>query len=60
MKFTELAKKTEKELRVLMAAKQDRLRVFRFDLASGRVKNVKEARALKKDIARILTKLSNI
>lgn len=60
MKFAELAKKNEKELRILMAKKQDRLRVLRFDLAGGRVKNVREIRALKRDIARILTKISNI
>ena len=54
------SKKTEKELGVLMATKQDKLRVLRFNLASGKIKNVREVRVLKRDIARILTQLSNI
>jgi ribosomal protein L29 len=35
------------------------LRQLRFDLVSGKVKNVKEIRETKKDIARILTILRN-
>ena len=34
---------------------RERLRILRFDLASGKVKNVREVRKVKKDIARILT-----
>ena len=55
MKAVELKKKTNKELTRLLIKNKERLRSLRFDLASGRVKNVREIRNLKKDIARILT-----
>lgn len=55
MKVVELKKKTNKELIKLLIKNKERLRFLRFDLASGRVKNVREIRNLKKDIARILT-----
>jgi len=55
MKAVELKKKTNKELTKLLIKNKERLRSLRFDLASGRVKNVREIRNLKKDIARILT-----
>lgn len=34
---------------------REKLRQLKFDLASGKVKNVREIRQIKKDIARILT-----
>ena len=55
MKAIELKKKTNKDLNKLLLKNKERLRSLRFDLASGRVKNVREIRNLKKDIARILT-----
>ena len=55
MKAVELKKKTNKELTKLLIKNKERLMSLRFDLASGRVKNVREIRNLKKDIARILT-----
>ena len=55
MKGTKLKKKTNKDLNKLLLKNKERLRSLRFDLASGRVKNVREIRNLKKDIARILT-----
>ncbi len=55
MKAVELKKKTNKELTKILIKNKERLRSLRFDLASGRVKNVREIRNLKKDIARILT-----
>ena len=55
MKIEELRQKSESELKNLLAEKRERLRVLRFDLASGKVKNVREIRQIKKDIARILT-----
>ena len=55
MKAVELKKKTNKELNKLLIENKERLRSLRFDLASGRVKNVREIRNLKKGIARILT-----
>ena len=57
MKISELRQKPKNELQSLLNEKRGRLRVLRFDLASGKVKNVLEIRQIKKDIARILTLL---
>ena len=55
MEINELRKKSEPELQKFLAEKKERLRSLRFDLVSGKVKNVREIRETKKDIARILT-----
>jgi len=55
----ELKKKSEKDLQQLIDEKRERIRQLRFTIASGKVKNVREIRALKRDIARILTALNN-
>ena len=55
MKITELRPKSENELKKLFQDNREKLRALKFDLASGKVKNVREIRSLKKDIARILT-----
>jgi large subunit ribosomal protein L29 len=55
MKISEFKQKPKKELQRLLRNSQDKLRQLRFDLASGKVKNVREIRQIKKDIARILT-----
>lgn len=55
MKVKELREKKEDELKKILSKKREKLQEIRFKLSSGRVKNVKEARDLKKDIARILT-----
>ncbi len=60
MKIAELKQKSMEELKKFEQEKRERLRVLRFDLAAGKVKNVKEIRAIKKDIARILTLLKQI
>jgi ribosomal protein L29 len=52
---TNFANKTEKELQVLLGEKQVALRAFRFNVAGSNVRNVKEGRTLRKDIARIQT-----
>ena len=57
MKSTELRQKSREELQKLLEEKREKLRILRFDLASGKVKNVREIREIKKDIARILTML---
>lgn len=51
----ELKAKPLAELLKLLREGRERLRVLKFDLAAGKVKNVKELRKLHKDIARILT-----
>jgi len=55
MKISELHQKTKTELQKLLQDNRERLRQLRFDLAAGKVKNVREIRKIKKDIARILT-----
>jgi len=55
MKIKELHQKSFVDLQKLLETNQEKMRRFRFDLASGKLKNVREIRKLKKDIARILT-----
>ncbi|MFY9458070.1 MAG: 50S ribosomal protein L29 [Candidatus Spechtbacterales bacterium] len=55
MKIREVRQKSKEELTKMLSQNRNRLLSLRFDLAGGRVKNVKEIREVKKDIARILT-----
>ncbi|MDI6591658.1 MAG: 50S ribosomal protein L29 [Patescibacteria group bacterium] len=57
MKIRELRQKSKPELQKMLQDWREKLRKLRFDLASGKVKNVREIREVKKDIARILTLL---
>ncbi len=58
MKISELRLKSNNELQKIMQDNRERFRQLSFDLVAGKVKNVREIRKIKKDIARILT-LSN-
>jgi large subunit ribosomal protein L29 len=55
MKAQKLRKKSKTDLEKLLQERREHSRVLRFDLASGKLKNVREIGATKKDIARILT-----
>jgi len=55
MKTTELRQKSKEELQKSLQVLREKLRQLRFDLSAGKVKNVREIRMIKKDIARILT-----
>jgi len=55
MKPSEIRQKSQKELQKLLQDNREKLRQLRFDLMAGKVKNVREIRMIKKDIARILT-----
>lgn len=57
MKIRELRIKTEKELKENLINLRDKLRDLRFNLAGGKVKNIREIRQTKRDVARILTLL---
>jgi len=59
MKTKELKKQSKKDLEKILKEKKEHSRVLRFDLASGKIKNVQEIRETKKDIARILTMLKS-
>ncbi len=56
-KIKEFARMSKSELQRTLALKRERLRELRFDLIAGKVKNIREIREIKKDIARILTLL---
>lgn len=59
MKIKELREKSEGELQKLLEEKREAVRKLRFDIASRQVKNHREGRNAKKDIARILTILKS-
>jgi large subunit ribosomal protein L29 len=59
MKKIELKEKTEKELQLLLEEKKKKVEDARFKISTGGIKNVKEIKENKKDIARILTILNN-
>ena len=53
-----LSKKSEKELMKDLLEKRKAIREFRFNIAGSKLKDIKERRALKRDVARILTELN--
>ena len=55
MKIRELRRKSNKELQQILIDLRDKLRELRFNLAGGKVKNIRETRQTKREIARILT-----
>jgi len=55
MKIKELREKNDGELKKLLEEKKEAVRKLRFDIASRQVKNHREMRNAKKDIAKILT-----
>lgn len=54
----EIVIQSKEELGKLLKEKREALRIFRFSIAGGKAKNVKEGNNLKKEIARILTKIN--
>ena len=58
MKASDLQKKGAPELNKMLVELEGELREFRFGTSGARTKNVKRARAIRKDIARIKTVLS--
>jgi len=57
MKINELKQKSKEEIKKTLEDDREKLRQLRFDLSAGKVKNVREIRNIKKEIARILTLL---
>jgi ribosomal protein L29 len=55
MELIELKQKKKEELAKLLQDSREKLRQLRFDLSAGKVKNVREIRKFKKEIAQILT-----
>lgn len=59
MKMKEITAKSASELKNLLSEKRESLRTFRFGATGSKTKNVKEGRATRKEIARILTALNS-
>ena len=59
-KASELKQKSKEELAKILQDSREKLQQLRFDLSAGKVKNVREIRSIKKEIARILTLLKQI
>ncbi len=60
MDFKELETKNEKELRALLDELREANRETRFRTSRGAEKRVRQGRELKKQIARILTRLNSL
>jgi large subunit ribosomal protein L29 len=58
MKVKELRQKLKDDLKKILQDDREKMRQIRFDMSSGKVKNVREINKIKKDIARILTILN--
>lgn len=54
-----LKTKSEEELKTMLIERRRKLQSLKFDLIAGKVKNVKQIKNIKKDIARILTILNS-
>ncbi len=59
MKKLDLKKKIDKDLRKLLSEKRASLREFKFALSGSKIKDIKKAKNLRKEIARILTELNS-
>jgi len=56
--MSDIKDKNEKDLLKLLREKQEALRTFRFGIAGSKVRNVREGRNTRKEIARIKTEFS--
>lgn len=55
--MVDIKNKNVKDLEKLLVEKREDLRSFRFGIAGTKVRNIKEGRGLRKEIARVLTEL---
>ena len=53
--FQELKTKPVADLHKSLGDEREKLRKLKFDLAAGKVKNIREIKAIKKTIAKIMT-----
>ena len=60
LEASELQKKNEGELTQLLETKRHDLWSFRFGASGSKVRNVKEGKTLRRDIARIMTVITNL
>ena len=59
MKTNEIKKKSVKDLKKSLNEKREKWRELRFDLIADKLKNYREIRKVKKEVAQILTALRN-
>lgn len=57
-KKNDLKNKNDKNLQEELSEKRESVRAFRFGIAGSKVRNVKEGRDTKRQIARVLTELN--
>ncbi len=57
--MSEYKGKNEKDLAKSLKEKREALKNFHFNLSGSKVRNVKEGRAIRKEVARILTEMNN-
>ena len=57
--MSEHKNKTEKEIGKLINEKREALRSFRFAISGSKTRNLREGRNTRKDIARLMTELSD-
>jgi len=60
MKAQELRKKSKNGLEKMIRDHREKLRQLRFDLAAGKVRNIKEIRQTRKEVARVFTILEEM
>lgn len=60
MKILELKGKSKKEMENFLAEKRVQLTELKFKVATDSLKDVRELRVIKKDIARLLTELNSL
>jgi len=58
MKMSEIKKLSRQDIEKTLGEKKASLRNFRFGVAGSKVRNMKEGKNLKRDIARLLTERS--
>lgn len=58
MEFKELQSKSLKDLHFLLAELRENYRNMRFKIANKQLKNIREIRAIKKNISQVLTLLN--
>lgn len=57
--MSEYKGKNEKDLKKALDDKRVALKDFHFNLSGTKIRNVKEGRAIRKDVARILTEMNS-
>ncbi len=58
--MADITKKTKAELVKEITAKEEALRAFRFGISGSKVRNVREGRAHRREVARLKTALNSL